>query len=355
MELTKAATLYDSIRGVLLHPDPETQIALKKFQQLDSSTAFPLILKLMQMADSHQISAVELRTCLELLSGFIFRRYICGESSRPYAQWFVSACKEVGATEPVLKLERFLTERGSFPSDSRFEAAFSGFELYGKKYAFDVLQQLEHSFGNKEAPNADQATIEHIMPQMLSKEWKDDLGPNAKEIREQWLHTVGNLTFSGYNSGLTNKRFSMKLQGAGEILGYIKSNFELTKMVLENSKWGAKEIEARGRELAQRATMIWTGPNLHTDAAADGVLKNPFAEGGTRFKLFNILADGQWHSIATIKEQYSWDVVHRVGRFKYLGEKNGLWTIEESADKVRMRSPGEHALHIPEAEEQLTF
>ena len=121
LELTKAATLYDSIRGVLLHPDPETQIALKKFQQLDSSTAFPLILKLMQMADSHQISAVELRTCLELLSGFIFRRYICGESSRPYAQWFVSACKEVGATEPVLTLERFLTERGSFPGDSRFE------------------------------------------------------------------------------------------------------------------------------------------------------------------------------------------------------------------------------------------
>src|ERR1700730_19464268 len=131
----------------------------------------------MQMVKGQQIGDDSFVACLDLLSGFIFRRYICGESSRAYGKWFVSACKEIAPTDPAGSLERFLTARGSFPSDSRFKAAFCEFGLYDSKYAFDVLQQLESSFGNKEAPNPDQATIEHVMPQTLSKECRDDLGP----------------------------------------------------------------------------------------------------------------------------------------------------------------------------------
>lgn len=92
------------------------------------------------------------------------------------------------------------------------------------------------SFGSKEAPDPEQATIEHILPQTLSKEWKEDLGPNARDIKEQWVHTVGNLTFSGYNTGLSNKRFSIKLQGLADTSGCSKSNFELTKMVTQSMK-----------------------------------------------------------------------------------------------------------------------
>ena len=336
LELTAAAELYDSIRGTAIHPDPETNAALRKLRQLDSSTAYPLVLNLIQMVKSHQISSEYFAACLDLLSGFIFRRYICGESSRAYGQWFVSACKEIDPTDPASSLERFLTARGSFPSDSRFKGAFCDFDLYDSKYAFDVLQQLESSFGNKEAPNPDQATIEHVMPQNLSKEWKDDLGPNAHEIRDRWIHTPGNLTFSGYNTGLSNKRFVIKLQGVGETLGYIQSNFELTKMMIRNTKWGAEEIAARGGALAERAATIWNGPKLQPDAARDGVPENPFAEGGKRAKVFNILLDGQWHSVTTIQEQYRWDVLQRVERLRHHGDKNRNWKLEQEGDRVRM-------------------
>jgi Protein of unknown function (DUF1524) len=192
------------------------------------------------------------------------------------------------------------------------------------------------SFGNKEAPDPEEATIEHIMPQTLSKEWKDDLGPDAREVRDKWIHTPGNLTFSGYNIGLSNRRFVVKCQGIGETPGYGKSNFELTKVLASNTKWGAVEIEARGKDLAGRAATIWTGPKFQNAGEHDAVPENPFAEGGTRAKLFNILIDGQSHSIATIQEQYAWDVVHRVDRLRHHGEKTGRWRIEHAGDKVRM-------------------
>jgi hypothetical protein len=354
LELTSAADLYDSIRGAVPHPAAETDYALKKLRQLDSSTAYPLILRIMQMAQNQEINSQQLVEGIELITGFIFRRYICGESSRAYGKWFVSACKELGATEPVASLERFLTERGSFPSDSRFKRAFTRFDLYESKYAFAVLQQLEASFSHKEAPDPEEATIEHVMPQTLSNEWKEDLGPNARDIREQWGHTVGNLTFSGYNTGLSNKRFTVKLQGIGETPGYAKSNFELTKMLIHQAKWGAEEIETRGRELAARAASIWTGGKIQSaESANDASPENPFAEGGTRAKLFNILLDGQWHSISTIQEQYRWDVSHRVGRLQHHGAKSGRWKIEQNGDKVRMTWPGEGATDagVPAAHE----
>jgi hypothetical protein len=340
-ELTKQlaadAELYDQITGATPHPDGGIEATLAKLRQLDSSTAYPLVLKLIGSMRAQQISSGEFIECIEFLSGFIFRRYICGETSRPYSKWFVAACKEVSGEHPRDSLEQFLIDRG-FPGDGRFEAALSRFPLYSGKYAFEVLWQLEKSFGNKEAPNPEEATIEHIMPQTLSKEWREDLGTDARQIQGEWVDTLGNLTFSGYNTGLSNKRFAVKLEGIGDTPGYRKSNFELTKMLTSNTKWGAEEIENRGEELAERASSIWRGPTK--EIQEDGRPENPFSDSGTRAKLFNILIDGQWHSVTTIQEQYRWDVTHRVERLRVIGAKKGKWKIEQDGDRVRMTWSG---------------
>ena len=335
--LLELAKLYDYIRGVAKHPDASIERALRKLRQLDSSTAYPLLLKLMQMMEVGQITSSQYVECVERLTGYVFRRYVCGETSRTYTKWFVAACKTVSADQPALSIEMFLSERGSFPHDKRFKAALLKFDLYNSKYGFAVLQQLEESFGSKEAPNPETATIEHILPQTLSKEWKEDLGEDARDIRDEWCHTIGNLTFSGYNTGLSNKRFSVKLNGIGDTPGYKSSNYELTKMFLTNTQWGAAEIEHRGTELANRAIAIWQGPTVNPDD--EDVPENPFNENGTRAKLFNILVDGQWHSISNMQEQYKWDVAQRVQRLKQAGEKIGKFTIELNGEQVRMTWP----------------
>jgi len=335
-ELASAADLYDTLRGTKSHANAAVEAALAKLRQLDSSTAYPLVLRLMILMKSGQITEQQFADCVEAINGFIFRRYACGENSRTYSKWFVGACKDVGGENVPSDLLHFLIERG-YPGDTRFQKALCRFPLYEGKYAFAVLQQIEQSFGSKEPPNPDDATIEHVLPQSLSKEWREDLGPNAREIHEEWLHTIGNLTFSGYNTGLSNKRFAIKLDGLGETLGYRKSNFELTKMLGRYSKWGAEEIEQRGMALAQRAVGIWVGPKAEPEAGdGAGGPQNPFADGGTRWKLFNLLSDGAWHAIAILQEQFKWDVPHRIERLRSIGEKKGQWKIEQEHEKIRM-------------------
>jgi hypothetical protein len=340
-KLIKAAVLYDHIRGSLPHPDTRINIGLTKLRQLDSSTSYPLILKLLGLNQDQQISADQLVETLEMISGFIFRRYTCGESSRAYAKWFVTACDNVDTTKVATSLEAYLTERGSFPDDARFVAALIKFPLYLSKYAFPVLQRLEESYGSKEAPSPDLATVEHIMPRTLTKEWREDLGLDARRIHDQWLDTIGNLTFTGYNSGLSNKRFSEKLAGVGNTVGYNKSNFELTKMFLPANKWSEEEIAARGSKLSERAAKIWAAPKLSSPEMG-GIRQpiNPFSDTGTRYRLFNILLDGMWHSIRDIQEQFRWDVANRVERLEKIGSRNGNWSIERDDDKVRMLWPG---------------
>ena len=76
-----------------------------------------------------------------------------------------------------------------------------------------MLRQLERSYGHNEMPDPNAAQIEHILPQTLSDEWKEDLGPEAERIHQEWADRLGNLTLTGYNQGLSNNRFSTKASG----------------------------------------------------------------------------------------------------------------------------------------------
>lgn len=48
------------------------------------------------------------------------------------------------------------------------------------------------------------------MPQKLTEELKKDLGQDHERIHTQYLHTIGNLTLTGYNSEYSNKSFQEK-------------------------------------------------------------------------------------------------------------------------------------------------
>lgn len=95
-----------------------------------------------------------------------------------------------------------------WPADGEFQDVFVRFRLYVRGRLDRtrlVLTTLERSFGHKESPGmSDGITIEHIMPQTLSAEWREMLGPSALEVHTEWLDTVGNLTLSGYNPDLSN-------------------------------------------------------------------------------------------------------------------------------------------------------
>ncbi len=100
------------------------------------------------------------------------------------------------------------------------------------------------------------------MPQKLTEEWKRDLGENFKEIHDKYLHTIGNLTLTGYNSEYSNKSFQEK---KGMEKGFKNSPLRLNQGLRDLESFGEEEIKKRANDLADWALEIWTYPNLDAE------------------------------------------------------------------------------------------
>ncbi|GAB4229164.1 MAG: hypothetical protein Kow0049_10600 [Stanieria sp.] len=114
-----------------------------------------------------------------------------------------------------------------------------------------ILESLEEFSNKKEQVQTDGLTIDHIIPQTLTSEWKQTLGVNYGTIKTKWLHTLGNLTLTGYNSELSNKTFDEK-----KII-YKNSNVYLNKYFQNINNWNEESIKKRAEELADIAVKLW--------------------------------------------------------------------------------------------------
>ena len=117
-----------------------------------------------------------------------------------------------------------------------------------------ILESLEDCYGHKEPASYESATIEHIMPQTLTAQWRDDLGPDVTAIHEKWLDLIGNLTLSAYNGELSNSRFFVKRQL------FTDSYFVLNEWISSRDRWGVEEMEERTSILFDKASKVWSRP-----------------------------------------------------------------------------------------------
>ena len=143
-----------------------------------------------------------------------------------------------------------------WPDNSEFEKAIVESQLYGQKGIKLLLEGIETLLAGKELLDLsnENITIEHIMPQTLTDEWCEMLGPNHEEIHRKWLHTAGNLTLTAYNSEIGNLSFSQK-KGI-----YANSGIAMNRLIARESVWGEEEIRSRAQELAKLARGIWIYP-----------------------------------------------------------------------------------------------
>lgn len=250
--LTRSGRHYEVLSGRLPDEGESVTQALAGLNKLDSSTTYPILLALFEKRASGVIDSANLTRAIEMLRGFILRRFICGDSSRGYGQMFVRAlAKDEG--DPIKALEDYLLDRG-WPDDHQFESAFVEFPLYQRGYTREVLETLERARGHKEPADLQEAQVEHVLPQTLNDAWHEALGPDAERIHADWLHRPGNLTLSAYNQELWNHGFKTKRER------YAQSNIVLTRELADYHNWGEAEIRDRGRMLAKAAGQIWIGP-----------------------------------------------------------------------------------------------
>ncbi len=185
----------------------DIDIALSHINQLEVRVSYPFLLELFDDLNNGILTEVQLEKCLDLIQNYIIRRQLCGLKSNPLNKIFINVGKEI-------KSSKYFTNN------------------------YDSL-------------------LGHIMPQTLSKEWKNSLGTNFPEIHSKYLHVLGNLTLTGYNSKLSNKSFVEKQTMEN---GFKDSRLYLNKYLAEVSNWGEEEIKIRHKMLVDRFLKIFKYP-----------------------------------------------------------------------------------------------
>ena len=207
------------------------------------------------------IGTAELIDILRLVEGYVFRRAICGMSTNSLHRIFAALMKEVDKNnylESVKAAFLRMSQNQSYPSDIDFKEALlvkDVYDFHGAKY---LLRKLEN-YERREPANVSEYSIEHVMPQTLTEEWQRELGANFQETHETYLHTLGNLTLTGYNPELSNRSFRQKQDMEG---GFRDSPLRLNRSLAEAEVWNEDAIRERAEALAEKALQIWVYPEV---------------------------------------------------------------------------------------------
>ena len=248
-------------------PDPQLHDAFHDLRELKVNVVTPLLLELYGDYQAELLSRDELLEALRLLEAYVFRRAVCAIPSNSQQKTFATFSRAL-RLEPGHCLASFkahlldLPSYRRFPSDEEFRREIQIRNLYKfNKSCSYWLRRLENH-QRKELIAVADYTIEQILPQNpeLSSTWQQALGPDWRQIQEEWLHRLGNLTLTGYNPELSDRSFLEKRdhqQG-----GFRTSPLRLNHGLGQLERWDADAIRARGETLAQRALEVWAAPLL---------------------------------------------------------------------------------------------
>lgn len=245
--------------------DKDLNKALSFLVDLEWDVIYPLLLELYSDYSDGVLSKQDFIPIIYLTESYICRRAVCGLGTNGLNKIFASFTKKINKDQYLESIKaHFLsleTTKGKFPKDSEFKNLFITIDFYNlkeKKYFFERLE----NFNTKEPVNTKECTIEHIMPQTLTPEWQRDLGENFQAIHDKYLHTIGNLTLTGYNQEYSNNSFQEKRDMEK---GFKQSPLKLNQSSKDLESFGEKKIEKRANDLADLALKIWTYPKLDAE------------------------------------------------------------------------------------------
>ena len=226
----------------------------------------PAIL-MMRLFESHResqsLSERDFLEAIGLVESYLLRRAMCGLQTRGYWATFAGLAKSLqqDASLQNLKVEfTRLSESYKFPSNKEFTDALKAENIYKFRVCRHLLERLENADTN-ELTDTSGYSIEHIMPQNknLSNAWKAMLGDDWEDVHDRYLHRLGNLTLTGYNSTYSDRSFEEKKTISG---GFNESAVRLNRYIREQVNWGAREIGQREDQLAHKAVQIWSQPDV---------------------------------------------------------------------------------------------
>lgn len=261
-ELLHYANIFNIFSNGSLEFSTNTNAFLSGLKQIKQTTAYVFLFQVFDDYYDKIIDQKELEKVLRFLLNYSIRRLICEVGSNSlrglyktlYARVFVKEEYKSTYYDSIISFFKQLNTKDKLVKDSDFEEALIKNDLYRKSHACKYILATIENGANKEKIDIRNMSIEHIMPQNsdLPTAWRKMLGENWKEIQNKYLHVLGNLTLTGYNSELSDKPFADKL----EYLKKSKAN-ELNSDVINTDIWTEQQIVDRGIRLAKLVCNIF--------------------------------------------------------------------------------------------------
>lgn len=261
-EITEYASFY---ANMVLHKekDPSLLFAFKNLSVLRVDVAYPFLLTVYNDYVKQYISKEDFIDVLKVVENYVFRRAVCGIPTNSLNKTFLTLYKAINKQDYLESLSSTMQLFGGykrFPTDNEFIREIKAKDFYGfrsKNYFFSKFENHKR----KEWVSIGEYTVEHIMPQneKLNLEWQKMLGENWKEVQNTYLHTLGNLTLTGYNSELSDRSFIQKKTIEG---GFNTSPLNLNTYLRSVEEWNELHIQLRSEQIAKSSSMIWEYPNV---------------------------------------------------------------------------------------------
>ena len=306
LELLTYARIYACITMKGIEKNPDIASILRDIVILQATPVIPLIMLFYRqwLLSPEQISREEFITTLKYIETYLVYRTLCDYRSNVYNRYIPKLINkyqenfslgEFSIAKPLLatlELERGTTRE--FPTPLQVKRTLETKNFYGmapfrKKFFFE---KLENSLHPKNIMNIFDGTytIEHIMPQTINPktDWAKMLGEGYEKTYEQYLHLLGNLTITAYNSELSNYSFAQKKEA------YLDSEpVALTKDILKEETWTYDQIILRTRKLAERLVTLWERPAISQEEATRySLLKKDKENISTYISLKELLQSG---------------------------------------------------------------
>lgn len=291
-EMSRPARLADMLTyakayGNVLRAQSDSKIVRRKLKEIGnigSRLHFPFILQFLVFAERNEIGEAEIAGVIDIIEDYWARRIMCNKPSSALNKIFCTLHNDVLKTLKKAEgeegqkiaytdaLKHVILQKGGtacFPKDDEVALNITTRQVYGlpkptKTFLFDRLENAndkEYLDVASEIRNGD-ISIEHIMPQSLSEEWKQSLGDNWDEVANKYMHTLANLTLTGYNSEYSNRTFQEKRDGIrakdGSVIGgFRSSHYRLSETLKGLSCWTENEILDRQRWVTSRFLSIF--------------------------------------------------------------------------------------------------
>ena len=244
-------------------PDKELAAAFQDLRELKVDVAFPFLIELYRDYARDELSKGDFVRIVRLIESFVFRRAVCAIPTNSLNKTFATLGRAIRKDRYLESVQAYLLTLPSYrrlPGDEEFKRELMVRDLYNFPRRSYWLRRLENH-DRKERVPVDEYTIEHILPQNenLSAKWREALGTEWQRIQDAWLHTLGNLTLTGYNAEYSDRTFAEKRDMRG---GFREGPLRLNEGLGSLESWTEAEIQERGNRLAGLAVKVWAIPSL---------------------------------------------------------------------------------------------